>query len=187
MARGDLTAAVVDLLQGAPELTAYGAIDAQLRAGRRNRLRPRFGCPARARAQLGSARGWRRCCPGSRCGARWCSASLPCTPGMLDGVLLAVIALVPLAAFELVTDLPTATQTLAAGSPLRHANARGDRRAIRRSRSPPTRGQCRWRHTGSRCGGSAQVWRRRTLGARRPRPRTATGRTVAAGGPQWRR
>jgi ABC-type multidrug transport system fused ATPase/permease subunit len=32
--------------------------------------------------------------------------------GTLDGVLLAVIALVPLAAFELVTDLPTATQTL---------------------------------------------------------------------------
>ena len=32
--------------------------------------------------------------------------------GTLDGVLLALIALVPLAAFELVTDLPTATQTL---------------------------------------------------------------------------
>jgi ABC-type multidrug transport system fused ATPase/permease subunit len=32
--------------------------------------------------------------------------------GELDSLLLAVVALVPLAAFELVTDLPTATQTL---------------------------------------------------------------------------
>ena len=32
--------------------------------------------------------------------------------GTLDGVLLAVIALVPLAAFELLTDLPTAAQAL---------------------------------------------------------------------------
>jgi hypothetical protein len=33
--------------------------------------------------------------------------------GVLDGVLLAVIALVPLAAFELLTDVPTPTQALA--------------------------------------------------------------------------
>ena len=35
--RGELTAAVVDLFEGAPELTAYGALDAQLSAHLRDR------------------------------------------------------------------------------------------------------------------------------------------------------
>ncbi len=110
-ARAQLTEAVVDLLQGAPELTAYGALGAQ-----RRRI-------ATADAELGrmvssSARtaGAGQGFATLLCGLAMWGALLvgiaAVRGGMLDGVLLAVIVLIPLAAFELVTDLPTATQTL---------------------------------------------------------------------------
>jgi thiol reductant ABC exporter CydC subunit len=109
--RGDLTAAVVDLMQGAPELAAYGALDAQLQrtSAIDAQLTQVAGASARtAGVGQGSAT--------LLCGLAMWGAILvgvaAVHAGALDGVLLAVIALVPLAAFELVTDLPSATQTL---------------------------------------------------------------------------
>ena len=78
-ARGELTASVVDLLEGAPDLVAFGAVDAQVQrvvehdreltrvAGQRARA-PREW----ARASSCSARGW-------RCGRRSRWASAQCT------------------------------------------------------------------------------------------------------------
>ena len=99
-------------LEGAPDLVAYGATrrqlarvaaaDAELTDGgvghgqhRRHRFRPQP-----------------RCSPAWRCGPRWCSACPRSHDGRLQGVLLAVIVLTPLAAFELVTGLPGAAQSL---------------------------------------------------------------------------
>jgi thiol reductant ABC exporter CydC subunit len=109
--RGDLTAAVVDLLQGAPELTAYGALGAQLE--RTSAIDARLTRVASATARTtGVGQGLATLLAGL---AMWGALTVGVAAvqaGTLDAVLLAVIALVPLAAFELVTDLPTATQTL---------------------------------------------------------------------------
>jgi thiol reductant ABC exporter CydC subunit len=106
-----MTAAVVDLLEGAPDLVAYAAAPAQLR---------RVAAADQALTRVSSAT------------ARTAGVGLGLTTGLaglamwgsllvgisavhgrrLDGVLLAVIVLVPLAAFELVAPLPAATQTL---------------------------------------------------------------------------
>ncbi len=109
--RGELTAAVVDLIEGAPELTAYGALGAQLK--RTSALDAKLTRTARASARtVGVGQG----SVTLLCGlAMWGSLLVGVAAvraGALDGVDLAVIALVPLAAFELVTDLPAATQTL---------------------------------------------------------------------------
>ena len=110
-ARGELTATVVDLLQGAPELVAYGALDAQLqRAGAAEASLARIaGAGART---AGVGQGLTTLLPGL---AMWGSLLVgigAVTRGALDGVLLAVVALVPLASFEMVSELPAATQTL---------------------------------------------------------------------------
>ncbi len=110
-ARGELTATVVDLLQGAPELVAYGALDAQLqRAGAAEASLARIaGAGART---AGVGQGLTTLLPGL---AMWGALLVgigAVTRGALDGVLLAVVALVPLASFEMVSELPAATQTL---------------------------------------------------------------------------
>jgi thiol reductant ABC exporter CydC subunit len=110
-ARGELTASVVDLLEGLDELAVNGATEAQL-----------------ARASAADAELRRIALAGARtagtgeglttllCGlAMWGSLLVAVSAvraGTLSGVLLAVIALVPLAAFELVAGLPAATQAL---------------------------------------------------------------------------
>ena len=132
-ARGELTSSVVDLIEGAPELAVNGATAEQL--GRAlaadAELTQLAGASART-AGIGQGlttpvrRAW-------RCGARCSSASRRCSAGRLDGVLLAGIALIPLVAFELVTGLPSATQTLPARTPLGRARVRGDGYAAART------------------------------------------------------
>jgi thiol reductant ABC exporter CydC subunit len=110
-ARGELTVAVVDLLQGAPELTAYGAVDAQRRriAASESRLVRVVSSAART---AGVGQGIAILLSGLAMWGGLLVGVAAVRAGVLDGVLLAVIALVPLAAFELGADLPAAAQTL---------------------------------------------------------------------------
>jgi thiol reductant ABC exporter CydC subunit len=119
-ARGELTVAVVDLLHGAPELTAYGAIGAQRRriAVSEERLVRVVSSAART---AGVGQGLAILLSGLAMWGGLLVGIAAVRGGVLDGVLLAVIALVPLAAFELGADLPAAAQTL---QRVRHSAAR---------------------------------------------------------------
>jgi thiol reductant ABC exporter CydC subunit len=109
--RGELTAAVVDLIEGAPELTAYGALGAQY--ARTSEIDASLTQVAGASARTaGVGQGLATLLSGLAMWGALVAGVVAVHAGTLNGVLLAVIALVPLAAFELVTDLPTATQTL---------------------------------------------------------------------------
>ena len=109
--RGELTDAVVDLLQGAPELTAFGALEGQL--DRTVALDAQLGATAAASARTaGIGQGSVTLLSGLAMWGALVAGVAAVRDGTLDGVLLAVIALVPLAAFELLTDLPTAAQAL---------------------------------------------------------------------------
>ena len=109
--RGELTAAVVDLLEGAPELAAYGALEAQL--SRTSALDARLIRVNRASARTaGVGQGLATLLSGLAMWGALLVGVAAVHAGALDAVLLAVIALIPLAAFELVTDLPSPTQTL---------------------------------------------------------------------------
>ena len=110
-ARGDLSAAVVDLIEGAPELTVMGGTAEQVEritsADRRLRATARQGA-----GTTGIGLGLTTALAGL---ASWGALALgvhATHSGHLDGALLAVLALVPLAAFELVAPLPAATQAL---------------------------------------------------------------------------
>ncbi|HTT90237.1 MAG TPA: thiol reductant ABC exporter subunit CydC [Acidimicrobiales bacterium] len=110
-AKGELSTYTVDLLQGAPELVAYGATDAQLeRIAAADTELTRIATAASRTA--GVASGLTTLLTGL---AVW-GALLVAVPavhsGRLEGPLLAVMALVPLAAFEMVTGLPVAAQYL---------------------------------------------------------------------------
>jgi thiol reductant ABC exporter CydC subunit len=109
--RGELTAAVVDLLEGAPELAAYGALDAQL--SRTSAVDAQLTRVSRRSAgTAGIGQGLATLLSGLAMWGALLVGVAAVHTGALDAVLLAVIALIPLAAFELVTDLPSATQTL---------------------------------------------------------------------------
>jgi len=109
--RGDLTAAVVDLLEGAAELTANGALPAQLQ--RADALDGELTALASVTARTsGVGQGAAVLLCGLAMWGAVLVGAVAVHAGRLDGVLLAVLALVPLAAFELVTGLPTAGQTL---------------------------------------------------------------------------
>jgi thiol reductant ABC exporter CydC subunit len=102
---------VVDLLDGAQELIVSGAADAQLArtAAADAELTQVAGAAART---AGIGQGLTTLCLGL---AMWGAVVVGISAeraGHLNGVLLAVIALIPLAAFELVAGLPGATQTL---------------------------------------------------------------------------
>ncbi|MEU9025302.1 thiol reductant ABC exporter subunit CydC [Actinomadura sp. NPDC048394] len=109
--RGELTSHVVDTLQGAPELIAYGAAPAQLaEAARLDSDFTRASARSAASTGLGAA-------VSALAGglAVWggLAVGVPAVrSGALDGVLLAVIVLLPLAAFEVVAGLPVAAQYL---------------------------------------------------------------------------
>jgi thiol reductant ABC exporter CydC subunit len=110
-ARGELGAAVVDLIEGAPELTVMGGAGEQVeriaRADSRLRDTARRGA-----GTTGIGLGLSTALAGL---ASWGALALgvhATSGGHLDGALLAVLALVPLAAFELVAPLPAATQAL---------------------------------------------------------------------------
>ena len=109
--RGELTAAVVDLVRGAPELTAYGAIDAQLL--RAQAIDAQMAQVQRATARTaGVGQGLATLLPGLAMVGALLVGIAAVRAGRLDATLLAVIAVVPLAAFELATGLPAATQVL---------------------------------------------------------------------------
>jgi thiol reductant ABC exporter CydC subunit len=110
-ARGELTASVLDLLEGAPELLVNGATVAQL--GRTRSADAEVTRIARATARTaGVGQGLTSLCSGLAMWGGLLVGVAAVRAGSLDGVLLAGVALIPLVAFELIAGLPTATQTL---------------------------------------------------------------------------
>ncbi|HWC38661.1 MAG TPA: thiol reductant ABC exporter subunit CydC [Acidimicrobiales bacterium] len=110
-ARGELAASVVDLIEGAPDLAVFGATRTQL-----GRIADADARLTRAASAAASTTGVGLALTTLLAGlATWGSlvVGIPAVhSGRLDGVLLAVIVLVPLAAFELVVGLPAAAQSL---------------------------------------------------------------------------
>jgi thiol reductant ABC exporter CydC subunit len=110
--RGRLTASVVELIEGAPELVANGAAVDRLRRTRADDAELTKIAKTSART-AGVGQGLTSLC----CGLAMWGALLvgvdAVRAGHMDGLLLAGIALIPLVAFELVSALPSATQTLA--------------------------------------------------------------------------
>ena len=110
-ARTTLSSAVIDLLEGAPELAINGATATQL--GRALAADTELTSIARRTARTaGIGRGLTSLCCGL---AMWGALLVGVSAvhaGRMNGVLLAGIALIPLVAFELVAALPSATQTL---------------------------------------------------------------------------
>jgi thiol reductant ABC exporter CydC subunit len=110
-ARGELTSSVIDLIEGAPELAVNGATAEQLgRAMAADAEVTRLAGTAARTAGIGQ--GLTSLCVGL---AMWGALAVGVAAvhaGRLEGVLLAGIVLIPLVAFELVTPLPSATQTL---------------------------------------------------------------------------
>jgi thiol reductant ABC exporter CydC subunit len=110
-ARGLLTESVVDLFEGASELIVNGAAPEQLRHTLAADGKLTQVAQATSRT-AGIGQGLTSLCCGL---AMWGSLLVGVAAvhsGRLDGVLLASIVLIPLVAFELVTGLPAATQTL---------------------------------------------------------------------------
>jgi thiol reductant ABC exporter CydC subunit len=109
--RGDLTASVVDLVEGAPELLVMGAVGGQL--DRIQESDAQLRAVARQGANTtGIGLGLTTALAGL---ASWGALTFGIAAthgGSLNGALLAVLALVPLAAFELASPLPAATQAL---------------------------------------------------------------------------
>jgi ATP-binding cassette subfamily C protein CydC len=122
-ARGELSAEVVDLLAGAAELEVAGAMDGML--ARARALDAELTRAARAAAwTAGAGQGLISALMGL---AMWGSLALGVAAvagGRMDGILLAGLALVPLAAVELVSGLPTAAQAMQS---VRRSGARVER------------------------------------------------------------
>jgi thiol reductant ABC exporter CydC subunit len=109
--RGELSASVVDLLHGAPDLVAYGAAPAQL--ARVAAADDELTATARSAARTaGIGMGLTSLLSGLAVWGTLALAVPAVHDGRLRGVLLAVVALTPLAAFEAVAGLPAATQAL---------------------------------------------------------------------------
>ncbi len=110
-ARGELAAAMVDLTEGASELVAFGAMDAQLDAIRDRDAE--LGAIATASAgTAGVGLALTTLLAGLACWGALLVGAPAVVSGRLSGTELAVVALIPLAAFELVVGLPAATQAL---------------------------------------------------------------------------
>ena len=109
--RGELTAHVVDTLQGVPELVAYGVISERLAEARRlDAELTRASARSATTVGLGSAIA---ALAGGLAVWGGLAVGVPAVrSGHLDGVLLAVVVLLPLAAFEVVAGLPLAAQYL---------------------------------------------------------------------------
>ena len=109
--RGELTSSVVDLIEGAPELAVNGAPAEQLgRAMAADAEVTQLAGTAARTAGIGQ--GLSSLCVGLAMWGALVAGVSAVHAGRLEGVLLAGIALIPLVAFELVTPLPNATQTL---------------------------------------------------------------------------
>jgi thiol reductant ABC exporter CydC subunit len=110
-ARGELTASVVDLLEGGDELRANGAIAAQL--ARTRALDEELARVARHGARTaGAGQALATLLPGLAMVGALLAGIAAVRSHDLNPTMLAVIALVPLAAFELGAGLPGATQLL---------------------------------------------------------------------------
>jgi thiol reductant ABC exporter CydC subunit len=110
-ARGQLTTSVVELLEGAPDLVAYGASGAQ-----RSRIAAAdaelTGITTAGSHTTGIGSALITVCTGL---AVWAAllVGIPAVhAGQLGGPFLAVIVLIPLAAFEVAVGLPAASQAL---------------------------------------------------------------------------
>jgi thiol reductant ABC exporter CydC subunit len=109
-ARAELSTAVVDLLHGAPDLVAFGAVDSQLR--RVEAADAELTRISRSAARTdGLASALTTALAGLAVFAVAVAAVAAVAAGDLPGVLLAVVVLVPLAAAELLPTLPEATAT----------------------------------------------------------------------------
>jgi thiol reductant ABC exporter CydC subunit len=110
-ARSQLTSSVVDLIEGAPELIVNGAAVAQ--QNRAMQADAEVTRIARASARTaGVGQGLTSLCSGLAMWGALIVGVAAVHSGQLNGVLLAGLALIPLVAFEIVSGLPAATQTL---------------------------------------------------------------------------
>ena len=109
--RGDLTVAMVDLTEGASELVAFGAMGAQLRTVR-ERDAELTAIAAASAGTAGVGLALTTLLAGLACWGCLLVGIPAVLSGRLDATELAVITLIPLAAFELVVGLPVATQAL---------------------------------------------------------------------------
>jgi thiol reductant ABC exporter CydC subunit len=110
-ARGELSAAVIDLLEGAPELAAFGGTEAQLaRVAAADAELTRITTATSFAAGAGA--GMVTAATGAVVWAILLVGVPAVRAGRLSAPLLALAALVPLAVFELVQALPPAAQSL---------------------------------------------------------------------------
>ncbi|MGW0660279.1 thiol reductant ABC exporter subunit CydD [Streptodolium elevatio] len=109
--RGDLSTGVTELLRGAPELIAAGAAPARLAAldGTDDRLRR---TEARQAQGAGLGAGLAALATGATVWGCTVVGVAAVAAGRLDGVLLALVVLTPLAAFEATAVLPSAGRHL---------------------------------------------------------------------------
>jgi thiol reductant ABC exporter CydC subunit len=110
-ARGELTSAVLDLIEGAPELVVNGATAGQLERALAADAELTHLAGASART-AGIGQGLSTMCAGLAMWGALLVGVAAVHAGRLHGVLLAGIALIPLVSFELINGLPLATQTL---------------------------------------------------------------------------
>ena len=111
VARAELTASVVDLVEGAPELLVNGgAEECQQRVLAADSALT--GVARSSARTAGVGQGLAVLCFGLAMWGALAVGIVAVRAGHLDGVLLAGLALIPLVAFELVAGLPAATQTL---------------------------------------------------------------------------
>jgi thiol reductant ABC exporter CydC subunit len=112
-ARGELTAQLVELLDAAPEIAAFGAADAEL--GRARAADRRLVRLARRDALVGgAAEGLGLAVVGATVAGVLAVAVQASASGRLDPVLVAVLGLLALASFEAVQPLPAAARELSA-------------------------------------------------------------------------
>jgi ABC-type transport system involved in cytochrome bd biosynthesis fused ATPase/permease subunit len=109
--RGELSVSVVDLIEGASELVAFGATSAQLATVRQHDT-DLAGIATASAGTAGIGLALTTALSGLACWGCLVVGIPSVRSGALSGVLLAVIVLIPLAAFELVVGLPVATQAL---------------------------------------------------------------------------
>ena len=109
--RGSLAHSVLDLIDGAPELVAFGASQAQVDAVRSDDA-TLTAIAARSAGTAGLGLALNTLLAGLACWGCLTVGVAAVASGRLSGTELAVITLIPLAAFELVVGLPVATQAL---------------------------------------------------------------------------
>ncbi|MFI5909834.1 thiol reductant ABC exporter subunit CydC [Dactylosporangium sp. NPDC051541] len=111
--RGALAAGTVDLVQGLPDLIAYGAVDEALAALDRTDQKL-LAAARRSAGATGVSAAVTALCTGLAVLAALVAGALAVRGGTLDGKLLAVVVLTPLAVFEIVGGVPVAAQQWAA-------------------------------------------------------------------------